>query len=36
MVGPTGLPPAEDECVQVLSSAKEDKLREVGKGVNTY
>ena len=30
----TGSPPAEDECVQMLSSVIEDKLSEVGNGVN--
>ena len=34
VVGLTGSPPAEDGCVQMLSSVTEDKLSEVGNGVN--
>ena len=34
MVGPTGLLPVEDECVQMLSSVTEGKLSEVGNDVN--
>ena len=34
VVGLAGSPPAEDECVQMLSSVTEDKLSEVGNGVN--
>ena len=34
MVGLAGFPPAEDECVQMLSSVTEDKLSEVSNGVN--
>ena len=35
VVGLTGSPPAEDGCVQMLSSVTEDKLSEVSNGV-TY
>ena len=34
MVGPTGLPPVEDECVNMISSVLEGKLSEVGNDVN--
>ena len=34
VVGLAGSPPAEDECVQMLSSVTEDKLSELGNGVN--
>ncbi len=34
MVGLAGSPPAEDGCVEMLSSVTEDKLSEVGNGVN--
>ena len=34
MVGPTGLPPAEDECVQMISPVSEGKLSEVGNDLN--
>ena len=34
MVGLAGSPPAEDGCVQMLSSVTEDKLNKVGNGVN--
>ena len=34
MVGLAGSPPAEDGCVQMLSSVTEDKLSEVDNGVN--
>ena len=34
LVGLTVSPPAEDGCVQMLSSVTEDKLSEVGNGVN--
>ena len=34
-VGLAGSPPAEDGCVQMLSSVTEDKLSEVSNGV-TY
>ena len=34
MVGLAGSPPTEDGCVQMLSSVTEDKLSEVGNGVN--
>ena len=34
VVGLAGSPPAEDGCIQVLSSVTEDKLSEVGDGVN--
>ena len=34
VVGLAGSPPAEDGCVQMLSSVTEDKLSEVGNGVN--
>ena len=34
MVGLAGSPPAEDGCVQMLSSVMEDKLREVSNDVN--
>ena len=34
VVGIAGSPPAEDGCVQMLSSVTEDKLSEVGNGVN--
>ena len=34
VVGPTGLPPAEDGCVQMQSSVMEGKLSEAGNGVN--
>ena len=34
MVGLAGSPLAEDGCVQMLSSVTEDKLSEVGNGVN--
>ena len=34
VVGLAGSPPAEDECVQMLSSVTEDKLSEVNNGVN--
>ena len=34
MVGLAGSPPAENGCVQMLSSVTEDKLSEVGNGVN--
>ena len=34
VVGLAGSPPAEDECVQLLSSVTEDKLSEVSNGVN--
>ena len=34
VVGLTGSPPAEDECVQILSSVTEDKLSEVSNGFN--
>ena len=33
VVGLAGSPPAEDECVQMLSSVTEDKLSEVSNGV---
>ena len=33
MVGLAGSPPAEDGCVQMLSSVTEDKLSEVSNGV---
>ena len=36
VVGLAGSPPAEDGCVQMLSSVTEDKLSEVSNGVNTY
>ena len=35
MAGLAGSPPAEDGCVQMLSSVTEDKLSEDGNGV-TY
>ena len=35
MVGLAGSPPAENGCVQMLSSVTEDKLSEVSNGVNT-
>ena len=35
VVGLAGSPPAEDGCVQMLSSVTEDKLSEVSNGV-TY
>ena len=34
VVGLAGSPPAEDGCVQMLSSVTEDKLSEVDNGVN--
>ena len=34
VVGLAGLPPAEDGCVQMLSSVTENKLSEVSNGVN--
>ena len=34
MVGLAGFPPAEDGCVQMLSSVTEDKLSKVSNGVN--
>ena len=34
VVGLAGSPPAEDGCVQMLSSVTEDKLSEVSNGVN--
>ena len=34
VVGLAGFPPAEDGCVQMLSSVTEDKLSEVSNGVN--
>ena len=34
VVGLAGSPPAEDGCVQMLSSVTENKLSEVGNGVN--
>ena len=34
MVGLAGSPPAEDGCVQMLSSVTEDKLSKVGNSVN--
>ena len=34
MVGLAGSPPAEGGCVQMLSSATEDKFSEVNNGVN--
>ena len=34
MAGLAGSPPAEDGCVQMLSSVTEDKLSEDGNGVN--
>ena len=34
MVGLTGLPPAEDGCVNMISSALEGKLSEVDNDVN--
>ena len=34
MVGLAGSPPAENGCVQMLSSVTEDKLSEVDNGVN--
>ena len=34
VVGLAGYPPAEDGCVQMLSSVTEDKLNKVGNGVN--
>ena len=34
VVGLPGSPPAEDGCVQMLSSVTEDKLSEVSNGVN--
>ena len=34
MVGTTGLPPAEDGCVRMLSSVMESRLSEAGNGVN--
>ena len=34
MVGLAGSPPAEDGCVQMISSVTEDKLSEVDNGVN--
>ena len=34
MVGLAGSPPAENGCVQMLSSVTEDKLSEVSNGVN--
>ena len=34
MVGLAGSPPAEDGCVQMLSSVTDDKLSEDGNGVN--
>ena len=34
VVGLAGSPPAKDGCVQMLSSVTEDKLSEVGNGVN--
>ena len=36
MVGPTGLPPVEDECVQMVSSVTEGKLSEVDNDVNKF
>ena len=35
MVGLTGLSPAEDEGVQVVSSVMEDILSDIGNGANT-
>ena len=34
VVGLAGSPPAEDGCVQMLSSVTEDKLSEIGNGIN--
>ena len=34
MVGLAGSPPAEDGCVQMVSSVTEDKLSEIGNGIN--
>ena len=34
MVGLAGSPPAENGCVQMISSVTEDKLSEVSNGIN--